>query len=317
MKILLTGAAGFIGAHLAKGLLNRNYDVLGVDNLNDYYDPTLKIDRLKTLDSFNNFKFVKSDISDLENLENIFNEFKPQRVVNLAAQPGVRYSLKNPHAYVSSNLQGFVNVIDLCRLKNVEGLIYASSSSVYGDSKIKPFNLKDPANKPISLYGATKRSNEIIAYVYSHLYGLNTTGLRFFTVYGSWYRPDMAMHIFAEKISNDQPIDVYNNGKMKRDFTFIDDIINGAISSIEKNFSCEIFNLGNNKSENLMDLIGLIEKSFNKKALVNFKPIQPGDVLETYADIDYSKEKLNYEPKTSIDDGVPIFANWYKEYYNV
>ena len=317
MKILLTGAAGFIGAHLAKGLLNRNYDVLGVDNLNDYYDPTLKIDRLKTLDSFNNFKFVKSDISDLENLENIFNEFKPQRVVNLAAQPGVRYSLKNPHAYVSSNLQGFVNVIDLCRLKNVEGLIYASSSSVYGDSKIKPFNLKDPANKPISLYGATKRSNEIIAYVYSHLYGLNTTGLRFFTVYGSWYRPDMAMHIFAEKISNDQPIDVYNNGKMKRDFTFIDDIINGAISSIEKNFSCEIFNLGNNKSENLMDFIYLLEHHLNIKAKIRFKEMELGDIKETYADISKSIDMLKYSPKSNINDGIESFVSWYKNYHSI
>ena len=234
MKILLTGAAGFIGFHLAAKLLENNYEILGVDNINDYYDPNLKNDRLKKLHDYNSFTFKNVDISQNDQIKKVFNDFEPVKVVNLAAQPGVRYSLINPYAYVQSNLVGFLNVLELCRQTNVDGFIYASSSSIYGNSANKPFSTNDRADRPISLYGATKRSNELIAHSYSHLYGLNTTGLRFFTVYGPWYRPDMAMHIFATKIVNKDKIEVFNNGKMKRDFTYVDDIIDGTISAIEK-----------------------------------------------------------------------------------
>jgi len=317
LKILLTGCAGFIGYHLANHLITNNFEVMGVDSLNDYYDPNLKSDRLKILKSYDNFTFKKADISSRKDITSIFLKFNPEKVINLAAQPGVRYSIKNPYAYMDSNLNGFLNILELCRTSQVKGLIYASSSSVYGNNKTKPFSVNDRVNKPISLYGATKRANELIAYSYSHLYGINTTGLRYFTVYGPWYRPDMAMNIFANKISNNQPIDVYNNGNMKRDFTYIDDIINGTISALNHNYSCEIFNLGNNKSEQLMDVIRFIEQGLNKKAKINFKPIQSGDVFETFADIDYSKEKLNYSPKINIDTGVSFFIDWFKEYYNV
>ena len=317
MKILLTGCAGFIGYHLCDELIKSDYDVFGVDNLNDYYDPKLKLDRLNILKSYKNFHFEKIDISDEEQISNIFKKFNFDKVINLAAQPGVRYSIKNPYAYMTSNLNGFLNILEQCRNNNIQGLVYASSSSVYGDNKSKPFGINDRVNKPISLYGATKRANELIAYSYSHLYNINTTGLRYFTVYGPWYRPDMAMHIFAKKISNNEPIQVFNNGKMKRDFTYIDDIIKGTISALEHNYNCEVFNLGNNRSENLMKVINLIEKALNKKAIIDFQPIQPGDVVETYADIDYSIKKLNYEPTTNIDKGIKLFIDWYKEYYNV
>ncbi len=317
MKILLTGAAGFIGYHLARELCQRDFEILGVDNINDYYDKKLKLDRIKNLEPYNNFNFIESDISDKIQITEVFNKFEPEKVVNLAAQPGVRYSLINPDAYVNSNLQGFINIIELCRSKTVKGLIYASSSSVYGDNRSKPYSVNDRVNKPISLYGATKRANELIAFSYSHLYDINTTGLRYFTVYGPWYRPDMAMHIFAKKISNNEPIQVFNNGKMKRDFTYIDDIVKGTISAIEHNYRCEVFNLGNNKSEELMDVISLIEKYLNRSALVDFQPLQPGDAVETYADIDYSIEKLNYQPCTNIDTGILSFIDWFKEYYNV
>lgn len=317
MKLLLTGAAGFIGFHLAKKLLENNYEVFGIDNLNDYYNPRLKKERLKILESYDSFKFEKIDISDKDEISNAFKKFEPTKVVNLAAQPGVRYSLVNPYAYMNSNLVGFLNILELCRHNDVEGLIYASSSSVYGDSKEKPFSTNDSADKPISLYGATKRANELMAHSYSHLYKLNTTGLRFFTVYGPWYRPDMAMYIFAKKIASQEPIDVYNNGKMKRDFTFIDDIIMGTLSAIEKNFPCEIFNLGNSKTENLMDVIMHIENFLDIKAQINFKPIQPGDVLETFANIDRTKLKLGFQPKTNIDTGVKHFTDWFRSYYDI
>ena len=317
VKILLTGCAGFIGYHLCAELIKRDYDVFGVDNLNDYYDPKLKLDRLNILKSHKNFHFERIDISNKEQISNIFKKFNFKKVINLAAQPGVRYSIKNPYAYMTSNLNGFLNILEQCRNNNIQGLVYASSSSVYGDNKSKPFGINDRVNKPISLYGATKRANELIAYSYSHLYNINTTGLRYFTVYGPWYRPDMAMHIFAKKISNNEPIQVFNNGKMKRDFTYIDDIIKGTISALEHNYNCEVFNLGNNRSENLMKVINLIEKALNKKAIIDFQPIQPGDAVETYADIDHSIKKLNYEPTTNIDKGIKLFIDWYKEYYNV
>tara|TARA_Y100000996_G_C22454839_1_gene615424 strand:- start:6 stop:959 length:954 start_codon:yes stop_codon:yes gene_type:complete len=317
VKILLTGCAGFIGYHLTKKLILNDYEVLGLDNINDYYSQELKLDRLDRLHSLKNFKYKKTDISDKHSLERVFKNFKPNKVVNLAAQPGVRYSLINPHAYANSNLVGFINIIEQSRMFDVDGFIYASSSSVYGNNVSYPFAEKDRVDEPISLYGATKRSNELIAHSYSHLYNLNTTGLRFFTVYGPWYRPDMAMHIFANKMSKNEPIEVFNKGNMKRDFTYIDDIVDGTFSAIEHNYECEIFNLGNNKAENLMDIINILEESLGMKAKINFKPMQPGDVKETYANIDLSKNKLEFSPSTNIKNGILEFSKWFKEYYNV
>ena len=315
-KILVTGSSGFIGMHLCKSLLVDGYRVHGIDNMNDYYDPRLKDARLNQLSGFENFTFNEIDISNLKTVKQVFSEFRPNKVVNLAAQAGVRYSLENPHAYIQSNIVGFTNIIEMCRSFEVDGLIYASSSSVYGGNKKTPSSVGDRVDKPISVYAASKKSNELIAYTYNHLYGLNTTGLRFFTVYGPWGRPDMAMYIFADRISNNEKISVFNHGKMKRDFTYIDDIVIGIRSSIDKNYSCEIFNLGNNRCENLMDMIGFIEKALDKKAEINFTKIQPGDVEKTFADIDHSIDKLNYNPKTSIESGIPKFIKWYKSYSN-
>lgn len=313
-KILVTGSSGFIGMHLCKDLLDDGYMVCGIDNMNDYYDINLKESRLKILSDNSNFIFHKVDISNLQEVEKIFKDFMPQKVVNLAAQAGVRYSLENPHAYIQSNVVGFTNIIEACRHYNVKGLIYASSSSVYGGNKKIPFSVEDRVDKPISIYAASKKSNELIAYTYSHLYNLNTTGLRFFTVYGPWSRPDMAMYIFTNKINESKEISVFNHGKMKRDFTYIDDIINGVRSSIDKNYSCEVFNLGNNCCENLMDMIHFIEKELGKRAKINFMDMQMGDVEKTYANIEHSINKLNYKPKTSIDEGIPKFIKWYKSY---
>jgi len=314
MKILITGAAGFIGFHLSRRMLDQGYEVLGIDNINDYYDKNLKTIRLNKLSNYKNFSFKKLDISNRNALKKTFQSFLPNKVVNLAAQAGVRYSLENPYAYIDSNIVGFTNIIELCRYNDVDSFIYASSSSVYGGNKKIPFNIEDRVDKPLALYGATKRTNELFAYTYSKLYGLNTTGLRFFTVYGPWGRPDMAMYIFTKKIMDGQQISVFNNGNMKRDFTYIDDIIAGTMAAIEMDYKCEIFNLGNNKSENLMDAISIIEKELNKKAIIDFQPMQPGDVQESFADIDYSIEKLNYKPKTTIDIGIPKFIEWYKKY---
>jgi len=313
-KILVTGSSGFIGMHLCKSLLEDGYQVVGIDNMNDYYDPALKEARLKELYLYDNFKFVKADISDYPSVETAFKDFEPEKVVNLAAQAGVRYSLENPQAYIQSNVVGFMNILECCRHHQVKGLIYASSSSVYGGNEKIPFSIDDSVDRPISIYAASKISNELMAYTYSHLYGLHTTGLRFFTVYGPWGRPDMAMYIFIEKISNDLPIPVFNYGKMQRDFTYIDDIIDGVKASIDKNFFCEIFNLGNNCCENLMDMITLIEQSLGKKAEMNLMDIQPGDVKKTFADIEYSRDKLGYEPTTSITEGIPAFIRWYRDY---
>ena len=330
-KILVTGAAGFIGFHLSKSLLDDGYEVLGIDNLNDYYDVNLKYARLKKLGiSKSNskfkiqnstlqkrFRFCKIDISDRESLSEVFKEFAPNKVVNLAAQAGVRYSLTNPYAYMDSNLVGFLNVLELCRHNDFEGLIYASSSSVYGSNEKIPFSVDDRVDNPISLYAATKKANELIAHSYSHLYGLHTTGLRFFTVYGPWGRPDMAMYIFADKISKGEPIQVFNNGKMKRDFTYIDDIVSGIRASIDKNYQCEVFNLGNHRSENLMYMIELIEKNIGNKANINLQPMQPGDVPESFADIGKSVEMLGYNPETNIDKGIKYLVDWYREYNNI
>lgn len=317
MKIIITGSAGFIGYHLALSLLNDGFSVLGIDNLNSYYDPQLKKDRLKNLKNFDNFKFKKIDIANKRDLIKAFTVFSPERVVNLAAQAGVRYSITNPYAYLNSNLVGFLNVLESCKETKVDGLIYASSSSIYGKIKETPFSENQKTDSPISLYGATKKSNELIAHSYSHLYNLKTTGLRYFTVYGPWYRPDMAMFIFIKKILNGESIPVYNYGKMRRDFTFIDDIISGTRSAISKNYDCEIFNLGNSKSEELLKMISVIEKNLKVNAKLNLLPMQQGDVVETFADINYTYEMLNYKPKTKIEVGIPFLVEWFRNYYNV
>ena len=315
-KILITGAAGFIGFHLSKSLLDDGYKVLGIDNLNDYYDPNLKLARLDQLISYKNFTFEKIDIADRNSLTQPFKSFKPNKVVNLAAQAGVRYSIENPYAYMDANLVGFLNIIELCRHNDVEGLIYASSSSVYGGNTKIPFSVEDRVDNPISLYAASKKSNELIANSYSHLYGLHTTGLRYFTVYGPWGRPDMAMFIFTKKILAGEPIPVFNHGNMKRDFTYIDDIIAGTRSAIDNNYKCEIFNLGNHKSEQLMDVVALIEKNLEKKAKIDFQSMQAGDVKESFVDIDKSVEILGYKPTTNVDIGIKNFVNWYNLYIN-
>jgi len=315
-KILVTGAAGFIGYHLCKSLLDDNNEVLGIDNINDYYAPQLKHARLDQLTPFKNFTFEKIDITDRKSLARSFQSFKPNKVVNLAAQAGVRYSIENPYAYMDANLVGFLNIIELCRHNDVEGFIYASSSSVYGGNIKIPFSVEDRVDDPISLYAASKKSNELIANSYSHLYGLHTTGLRYFTVYGPWGRPDMAMFIFTKKILTGEPIPVFNHGNMKRDFTYIDDIIAGTRSAIDNNYKCEIFNLGNHKSERLMDVVALIEKNLGKKAKIDFQSMQAGDVKESFADIDKSVEKLGYKPTTNVDIGIKNFVNWYKLYKN-
>ena len=314
MKILVTGAAGFIGYHLCESLLDDGYEVLGIDNVNNYYDPNLKLARLEQLKPYKNFKFEKVDIADRKSITQSFQSFKPNKVVNLAAQAGVRYSIENPYAYMESNIVGFLNIIELCRLNNVAGLIYASSSSVYGGNTKIPFSVEDRVDNPISLYAASKKSNELIANAYSHLYGLNTTGLRYFTVYGPWGRPDMAIFIFTKKIVASEPIPVFNNGNMKRDFTYIDDIISGTRAAIDKNYKCEVFNLGNHKSEQLMDVVAHIEKNLGKKAEIDFLPMQLGDVSESFAEIEKSVKMLDYEPTTNVDAGVRKFVDWYKKY---
>ena len=315
MKILVTGSAGFIGFHLSKALLGRNDEVIGIDSINDYYDVNLKISRLEVLKKYKNFSFKKINLVDRQALNKIFDSFRPDRVVNLAAQAGVRYSIENPYAYLDSNLTGFLNIIESCRKFETEGLIFASSSSVYGGNKKIPFSVSDIVNDPLAFYGATKLANELIANSYNNLYKINTTALRFFTVYGPWGRPDMEMFIFVNKILNGKKVPVFNDGKMRRDFTYIDDIISGTISAIDKNYFKEIFNLGNNKSEKLMKVISLIEKELGKKAIIDFKPMQEGDVKESFADIDHSINKLDYSPKTSIDKGIPALIEWYKRFY--
>ena len=314
-KILVTGAAGFIGYHLCESLLNDDIIIYGVDNLNNYYDVNLKMERIKKLKRNKSFIFKKIDISNKEKLSKVFNEFKPEKVINLAAQAGVRYSIDNPYEYANSNLVGFINIIELCRLNEIEGFIYASSSSVYGNNKSLPFSVLDRVDTPVSLYGATKRANELIAYSYSSLYDLNTTGLRFFTVYGPWGRPDMAYFSFTDKIYKKETIEVFNKGEMYRDITYIDDIISGIKSSINKNYKFEIFNLGNGKSEKLMDMISLIEDELKIKAKIKLKGMQPGDMINTFSDNSHSKKKLNFKPTILMNEGLPLFINWYKNSY--
>lgn len=317
MNILITGSAGFIGFHLAKRILKEGHSVLGVDNFNDYYEISLKEDRNNILEEFDKYKCLRGDLGDLDFVRNIFKDNKIDKICNLAAQAGVRYSLENPHAYVRSNISGFVNLLEEARLAGIKDIIYASSSSVYGSNEKIPFSVEDRVDSPVSLYAATKKSNELIAHAYYHLYGLNLTGLRFFTVYGHYGRPDMAAFLFADAIFRGEPIKVFNNGKMKRDFTYIDDIVDGIIRSIEKSYPYEIFNLGNHKPVELERFIGLIEEKMGKKAIKNYLPLQAGDVVETFADIEHTREKLGWEPKISIEEGVGKFVEWYKEYYNI
>ena len=314
---LVTGAAGFIGFHVAKSLLKDGVKVIGIDNLNPYYDVSLKNARLEQLTAQENFTFYHEDIKDLDALKNIFSSHKIERICNLAAQAGVRYSMEDPFVYQESNIKGFLNLLEMARQHPVDNFVYASSSSVYGNNKELPFRVEDNVDTPISLYAATKKSNELMAYTYSHLFNIPLTGLRYFTVYGPWGRPDMALFLFTSAMLKGRTIDIYNFGKMKRDFTYIDDIVNGTISSLDNPFKYEIFNLGNSKTVELMELIKIVEQELGINAKKNFLPLQPGDVPETYADIGKAKSMLGYNPKTSIDSGVKKFIAWYREYNNI
>ena len=315
-KVLVTGFAGFIGMHLCKSLLQDGFTVYGIDNINAYYEKSLKIDRIKKIKDFSNFSYDIVDLKDLNSIKEIFGKFKPDKVVNLAAQAGVQFSIVDPYSYIDSNVKGFMNILECCKVHKVKGLIYASSSSVYGGNKKVPFSENDNVDNPISIYAATKKSNELMANVYHHLYNLNTTGLRFFTVYGPWGRPDMAYFIFTRKILNNDSIEIFDNGKVERDFTYIDDIIYGIRSSIKKNFSNEIFNLGNSRKEKVIDLIKIIEQKLDKKAKIKLMPIKPGDVKITNADIEKSKKMLGFKPIVNLTQGINHFIDWYKKYYN-
>ena len=333
-KILLTGSAGFIGFHLCKKLLSENFHVCGLDNLNDYYDLDLKEKRLKNIEDYvsqnkleNEYSFSKCDLASKEDLKEIFLNNKFDIVINLAAQAGVRYSLDNPMSYVSSNLVGFINILEECKTSNIDHLIFASSSSVYGMNKKQPFSTEDVTDYPISLYAATKKSNELLAFSYSHLYDIPMTGLRFFTVYGPYGRPDMAYFKFTKNIINGDPINVYNNGDMKRDFTYIDDLIDGMMRIISTKFKknenlhtnseapFRTYNIGNNQPVTLDQFIQSIENAIGKNAIKNNLPMQPGDVPITYADITDMARDFKYDPKTSIEEGIKKFVEWYNEYY--
>jgi UDP-glucuronate 4-epimerase len=317
MAILVTGAAGFIGFHLARRLLENGQEVIGYDNMNDYYNPHLKEARLTILQENSGFFFYRNDLCNLTALNKIFKHHTIEKVCHLAAQAGVRYSLQNPFAYQKSNLEGFLNIIECSKQAGVQNFVYASSSSVYGNNQKLPFAIEDNVDHPICLYAATKKSNELIAHCYAHLYHLPCTGLRFFTVYGPYGRPDMALFIFTQKILNGEPIDVYNYGNMKRDFTYIDDIINGVTAALDKISPYALFNLGNHKSESLVNFIQLIEKYTGRRAQLNLLEIQPGDIPETYADIHHAQLELGFNPKTSIEVGIQKFVDWYKEYYQI
>lgn len=323
-KILVTGAAGFIGFHLSKLLLQKGVTVIGFDNINDYYDVNLKYARLAILEKFENFTFVKGDLADKTAVDNLFSENKFDIVVNLAAQAGVRYSIENPQVYIESNVIGFFNILEACRNNPVEHLLYASSSSVYGNQQKTPFSTDDDVSKPISLYAATKKSNELMAYTYSHLYGIPSTGLRFFTVYGPYGRPDMAYFSFTQKIIKGETIKIFNDGDMYRDFTYVDDIVKGIENMLcnppeadENGDRATVYNIGNNSPEKLMYFIETLEKALGKTARKEFLPMQPGDVYQTYADVTPLIEKYGFKPSTSIEDGLAKFVEWYKEYYNV
>jgi UDP-glucuronate 4-epimerase len=335
MDILVTGAAGFIGFHVAKRLLIEGHNVVGYDNVNDYYDVQLKYDRLTLLRDYNNFSFYKENLENQEVLNSVFDKHKPQRVIHLAAQAGVRHSLTHPHSYIDSNVVGFLNILEAIRYYEVEHLVYASSSSVYGLNTKYPFSESDNVDHPASLYAATKKSNELMAHSYSHLYNLPTTGLRFFTVYGPWGRPDMALFIFTKAILNDKHIHVFNNGNMERDFTYIDDIVEGVnrIADIlpepDETWDSDkpdpsrsiapyrIYNIGYNSPVPLMDFIREIEKNLGKKAKLNYRPMQPGDVRKSYADVDSLYESIEYTPSYSIEYGIKWFIEWFQEYYTI
>ncbi len=335
MKILLTGAAGFIGMTTALRLLARGDEVIGLDNLNDYYDVTLKESRLSRLTPHAKFRFVKMDVADRHGMAQLFAVEKFDRVIHLAAQAGVRYSLQNPHAYIDSNIVGFVNILEGCRHSAVQHLVYASSSSVYGGNTKMPFSEHDSVDHPVSLYAATKKANELMAHTYSHLYGLPTTGLRFFTVYGPWGRPDMALFLFTKAILDGRPIDVFNYGQMQRDFTFVDDIVEGVVRVVDRtaepnlvynpatadpatsNGPYRVFNIGNNNPVPLLDFIACIETALGKKAEKNLLPLQDGDVPATYADTRALNEWVGFVPGTSIEQGIGRFVDWYRGYYRV
>jgi UDP-glucuronate 4-epimerase len=335
MKILLTGAAGFIGMSTAKRLLERGDDVVGIDNLNDYYDVNLKKNRLLQLAGYKNFRFIKADITDEAGLLKLFHAEKFNRVVHLAAQAGVRYSLVNPHAYINSNVVGFTNILEACRRHQIDHLVYASSSSVYGGNTKLPFSEHDCVDHPVSLYAATKKANELMAHTYSHLYQLPTTGLRFFTVYGPWGRPDMALYLFTRAILSGDAIPVYNYGKMRRDFTYVDDIVEGVVRVLDRAATSDrnqgvvsnnpstssapyrVFNIGNNKPVELLDFIGCIEDAIGKRSVKELLPLQDGDVPETYADTHALKQWVGFVPSTEIKQGIKKFVDWYQKYYEV
>ena len=317
MKILLTGTAGFIGFHTSLFLLKKNIHVFGVDNINDYYDVELKKRRLEILNSYENFHFLKANLEDVDKIELVFKNNEITHVINLAAQAGVRYSLTNPQAYISSNIEGFVNILELSHKYKIKKLVYASSSSVYGDSKKMPSSENDKTDSQISLYGATKKSNELMAHAYFKLYGLESVGLRFFSVYGPWGRPDMALFLFTDAIVKDRPINVFNKGQMQRDFTYIDDIVLGIHNSLSLIKPFDIYNLGNNETVELLHLINLIEKNLGKTAEMKLLPMQKGDIQKSFADIDKASNDLNYKPSVSIERGVKEFIDWYKKFYEV
>ncbi len=334
-NILVTGAAGFIGFHTSKKLLQEDIKVVGLDNLNDYYSPELKNDRLKILEKYKNFSFIKGDLADQQLIEEVFLKYELDVVINLAAQAGVRYSLKQPRTYVDSNLVGFVNILEGCRHNNVEHLIFASSSSVYGANEKVPFATSDNVDHPVSLYAATKKSNELLAHSYSHLYNIPTTGLRFFTVYGPWGRPDMALFIFTRKMLAGEPIEVFNYGDMQRDFTYVDDVVEGIYKLCfqpakpdpdwdgkepdpgTSKAPYRIYNIGNNSPVNLMGFIECIEEELGIEAEKDFKPMQPGDVQITYADVEDLVQDVGYQPDTSLEVGIKKFIDWYQDYYGV
>jgi len=335
LKVLVTGAAGFIGYHVAQRLLDRGDDVVGVDNVNDYYDPKLKEARLELLRRSDRFRFERLDIADAAGMRALFADAKPQRVVNLAAQAGVRYSLVNPQAYVDANLQGFLNVLEGSRHNGVEHLVFASSSSVYGANTAQPFSEHHNVDHPVSLYAATKKANELMAHTYASLFKLPCTGLRFFTVYGPWGRPDMALFKFTRGILNDEPIEVYNYGRMIRDFTYIDDIVEGVVRVVDsvaapdpawsgdapdpaRSFApYRVFNIGNNQPVPLLDFIAALEEALGRKARMNLMPMQPGDVPSTMADVSELEAAVGFRPATTIREGIGRFVNWYKQYYGI
>src|SRR5512145_589922 len=314
MKVLVTGAAGFIGMHCAKRLLARGDEVVGIDNLSPYYSVQLKKDRLAEL-QHPKFEFTQLDIADADSLQKIFGTAKPEAVLHLAAQAGVRYSLENPGAYIQTNLVGFANVLECCRRHPPDHLVYASSSSVYGANSELPWSEGQNVDRPVSLYAATKKSNELLAHVYSHLFGLNTTGLRYFTVYGPWGRPDMSAFLFAQAILQGKPIQVFNHGDMQRDFTYIDDIVEGTLRVLDQPVRNAVYNIGNHQPVGLLDYIAALERAFGKEAKLEMKPMQPGDVKATYADTSALRAAVGFAPSTPLETGLQRFASWYRQYY--